>query len=155
MKVLSSLLDNRKKKKIRERFMQENLLNKIDLTKPYIYFPMSTDLERHLQIDSPFYTNQIEVIRHVAKSLPVGHLLYVKENPARAVKELKSALKIDNSFVLAHYDLGAAYQSQGLLENAIKEYEKAIALNPAFQEGSSNLGGYYFRLQKYEQAVEP
>ena len=79
--------------------------------------------------------------------------LYVKENPERAVKEFKSALKIDNSFVLAHYDLGAAYQSQGLLENAIKEYEKAIALNPTFPEGSSNLGGYYFRLQKYEQAV--
>jgi len=87
MKVISNLLDNMKNKKTRERFMEENLLNKIDLTKPYIYFPMSTDLERHLLIDSPFYTNQIEVIRHVAKSLPVGYLLYVKENPSNVTRD--------------------------------------------------------------------
>ena len=102
MKVLSSLLDNRKKKKIRERFMQENLLNKIDLTNPYIYFPMATDLERHLLIDSPFYTNQIEVIRHVAKSLPIEYLLYVKENPSnvtrdwRDISQYKEIMNIPN-----------------------------------------------------------
>ena len=48
---------------------------------------MSTDLERHLLIDSPYYTNQIEVIRHVAKSLPVGYLLYVKENPSNVTRD--------------------------------------------------------------------
>jgi len=102
MKVLSSLLDNRKKKKIRERFMQENLLSKIDLTNPYIYFPMATDLERHLLIDSPFYTNQIEVIRHVAKSLPIEYLLYVKENPSnvtrdwRDISQYKEIMNIPN-----------------------------------------------------------
>jgi len=80
--------------------------------------------------------------------------LYVKEDPNSAINEFKLALNLDDSFVLAHYDLGAAYQSQGLTDLAVKEYEKVIALNPAFPEGNSNLGGYYFRMQKYEQAVK-
>ena len=80
--------------------------------------------------------------------------LYSKGHPDRAIEEFKSTLKLDDSFVLAHYDLGAAYQSQGLADLAIKEYEKVIALNPSFPEGSSNLGGYYFRMKKYDQAVK-
>ena len=102
MKVLSSLLDDRKKKKIREGFIEKNLLKKIDLKKSYIYLPMATDLERYILIDSPFYTNQIEVIRHVAKSLPIGHNLYVKENPSnvtrdwRDVSQYKEIMDIPN-----------------------------------------------------------
>ena len=80
--------------------------------------------------------------------------LYTKGDSDSAVKEFKSALNLDDSFVLAHYDLGAAYQNQGLTDLAIKEYEKAVALNPTFPEGNSNLGGFYFRMQKYEQAVK-
>ncbi len=37
-------------------------------------------------ISTPFYTNQIEVIRHIAKSLPPGFKLYVKENPAQKIR---------------------------------------------------------------------
>jgi len=102
MKVLSSLLNDKKKRKIREKFIEENLLKKIDLKKPYIYFPMATDLERYILIDSPFYTNQIEVIRHVAKSLPIGYNLYVKENPTnvtrdwRDVSQYKEIMDIPN-----------------------------------------------------------
>ncbi len=83
-----------------------------------------------------------------------NYFLYVRGDPDRAVKEFESVLKLDDSFVLAHYDLAAAYQSQGFPDRAIKEYERAVALNPSFPEGSSNLGGYYFRMQKYEQAVK-
>ena len=81
-----------------------------------------------------------------------NYYLYVKGDMNRAITEFRSALKLDDSFVLAHYDLGAAYQSQGLTNKAIKEYEKATKLNPFFPEGNSNLGGYYFRTQKYNLA---
>ena len=83
-----------------------------------------------------------------------NYYLYVKGDTDRAITEFQSALKLDDSFVLAHYDLGAAYQSQGLTNQAIQEYEKATALNPFFPEGNSNLGGYYFRTQKYDLAVK-
>ena len=83
-----------------------------------------------------------------------NYYLNVKGDADRAITEFQSALKLDDSFVLAHYDLGAAYQSQGLTDRAIEEYQKATSLNPSFPEGNSNLGGYYFRMQKYSEAVK-
>ena len=83
-----------------------------------------------------------------------NYYLYVKGDTDRAIAEFQSALKLDDSFVLAHYDLGAAYQNQGRTNQAIQEYEKATKLNPFFPEGNSNLGGYYFRTQKYDLAVK-
>ena len=81
-----------------------------------------------------------------------NYYLYVKGDADRAITEFESVLKLDDSFVLAHYDLATAYQSQGFTERAIQEYEKAVSLNPSFPEGSSNLGGNYFRMQRYEKA---
>ena len=81
-----------------------------------------------------------------------NYFMYVKGDTDRAVAEFEKALKLDDSFVLAHYDLAAAYQSQGFNERAIQEYEKALLLNPSFPEGSSNLGGNYFRMQEYKKA---
>ncbi|MBT3515517.1 MAG: tetratricopeptide repeat protein [Nitrospina sp.] len=83
-----------------------------------------------------------------------NYYLYVKGDADRATTEFQAALKLDDSFVLAHYDLGAAYQSQGLTERAIKEYQKATSFNPSFPEGNSNLGGYYFRMKKYDLAIK-
>lgn len=101
-KVLLDLAKSRIQKRCRERYMQNNLLHKIDLSKSFIYFPMATDLERHLLIDSPFFTNQIEVIRSVAKSIPIGYQLYVKENPSnmtrdwRPISQYKELMEIPN-----------------------------------------------------------
>jgi len=117
-KVLLNLLRTRVQKRNRERFMQSHLLQKIDLSEPFIYFPMATDLERHLLIDSPFFTNQIEVIRSVAKSIPVGFHLYVKENPSnitrdwRPIDQYKELLDIPN-VKLIH----PSFSNQELLSN--------------------------------------
>ena len=43
--------------------------------------------ERTLLIASPLYTNQLEVIRHIAKSLPPGYKLYVKEHFSQLLRE--------------------------------------------------------------------
>ena len=105
-KVISSLVKDKKKRKMREKFIEKNLLQKIDLNEPFIYFPMSTDLERHLLIDSPYYTNQIEVIRNVAKSIPINYTLYVKENPSnitrdwREISQYEELLDIPNVRIL-------------------------------------------------------
>ncbi len=37
-------------------------------------------------IASPFYTNQIETIRHIAKSLPPDYKLFVKEHPTQTIR---------------------------------------------------------------------
>ena len=101
-KVLSDIFLSKIRKKSRENFLEKNLMKSIDLKNSFIYFPMSTDLERYLLIDSPFYTNQIEVIRHVAKSIPTNYQLYVKENPSnvtrdwREISQYKEILDIPN-----------------------------------------------------------
>ena len=68
------------KRKYRSRFMQNNLEKTVDLNVPFVYFPMNIEEELSILHYSPFFTNQIEVIRHVAKSIPIDHKLYVKEH---------------------------------------------------------------------------
>tara|TARA_Y100000817_G_scaffold310672_1_gene301671 strand:+ start:253 stop:1740 length:1488 start_codon:yes stop_codon:yes gene_type:complete len=83
-------LKNSIKKYMRKKYIENNLESDVDTTMPYVYFPMSVDMERNLLIDSPMYTNQIEIIRIISKSLPVGYKLYVKENPAQSSREWRS-----------------------------------------------------------------
>ena len=122
-----------------------NLALPINFIKPFL------DTKARMSLDDLLKEDKTSKEAHYYRG---NHHLYVKGDTDRATTEFRSALKLDDSFVLAHYDLGAAYQSQGLTDQAIKEYEKATALNPSFPEGNSNLGGYYFRMQKYDQAVK-
>lgn len=48
----------------------------------YTFFPLHTEPEITLLVHSPMYLNQIEVVRALSGSLPVGQLLVVKEHPA-------------------------------------------------------------------------
>jgi len=88
--VLSYMIKMSFKKKFREKFIEKNLILEPDFSENYIYFPMGVDLERNILIGAPYFTNQTEVIRHIAKSLPVGYKLYVKENPAQSTREWRS-----------------------------------------------------------------
>jgi len=73
-------------KKIRKRFIDKNLLKQIKTKEKFIYFPLGVDQERNLLISAPLYTNQVEVIRQIVKSMPVDYKLYVKENPAQEIR---------------------------------------------------------------------
>jgi len=122
-----------------------NLALPINFIKPFL------DTKAKISLDDLLKEDKTSKEAHYYRG---NYYLYVKGDSDRAATEFQSALKLDDSFVLAHYDLGAAYQNQGLADQAIKEYEKATLLNPSFPEGNSNLGGYYFRMQKYDQAVK-
>lgn len=69
------------KKKYREIFINRNFDRKIEDKEPFVYFPLHIDQERVLLVGAPFYTNQIEVIKNIVQSLPVGCKLIVKEHP--------------------------------------------------------------------------
>jgi len=47
----------------------------------YIFFPLHTEPEKALLVDAPFLTNQIEVIRNIAQSLPSDTIVIVKDHP--------------------------------------------------------------------------
>ena len=75
-----------KNKKAISTLMNKKFIQKIDNKNPFVYFPLHSEPERALSIAAPFYTNQIEVITHIAKSLPVGYNLYVKDHPGMSFK---------------------------------------------------------------------
>ena len=117
-KVLSDIFLSKIRKKVRENYLDKNLLKNVNLKKSFVYFPMATDLERYLLIDSPFHTNQIEIIRHIAKSIPTDYEVYVKENPSnvtrdwREISQYKEILEIPN-VKLIH----PAFSNKELLSN--------------------------------------
>ena len=86
--------------------MEKNLDKNIENHLPFVYFPMHLDQERVLLLGAPFYVNQFEVIQNIAKSLPIGYKLYVKDHPVmnvrgwRSVSEMKKIMKLYNVHLL-------------------------------------------------------
>jgi hypothetical protein len=64
----------------RIRFLNRFTEKNPDLNSKFIYFPLAHEPERTLLISTPHYTNQLEVISQIAKSIPIDYTLYVKEH---------------------------------------------------------------------------
>ena len=88
--VLRKTLINEIKKKYRQYFINKNLIRNIENKKPFIYFSLQLDQERSTLIAAPRFSNQIEVITNIAKSLPSGYNLYVKEHPFMVIRGWRS-----------------------------------------------------------------
>jgi len=86
----------------RKSYIDQNFLKSINLNNPFVFFPLHFEPEQTLLIKTPYFTNQIEVITNIAKSLPVGFTLLVKEHPAmklsgwRKVSDYKKISDIPN-----------------------------------------------------------
>jgi len=108
-KVLLNYFKEFIKTKYRKRFINNNLLKEIKFSNPFIYYPLHMEMERALLISAPFYTNQIEIIKNIAKSLPINYRLIVKEHPAqvkrswRSISKYKEIMEIPN-IILLHPD---------------------------------------------------
>lgn len=98
------------KAKQNHKFLNSNSQYEISESIQFIYFPLHQDPERVLLIGSPFYTNQLETIRNVAKSLPIDCKLLVKEHPTQSIRGwheinfYKSIIQIPN-VTLLHYSV--------------------------------------------------
>jgi len=101
-KVLLNAISTSFKTKIRKNFLDNNSTHMPIFKTPFAYFPLHVDMERPLLIEAPYYTNQIEIIRHIVKSLPTGMQLFVKESPAghtrswRTINDYKKIIDIPN-----------------------------------------------------------
>lgn len=112
-RVLIKEIINIIKTKYREYFLNKHSHYTIDDDPKFVYLPLHVEPERSLLIDTPFHTNQIETIRHIAKSLPIEYMLYVKEHPIqgkqrgwRSISIYNEILKIPN-VKLIHYSLSS------------------------------------------------
>ncbi len=85
----------------RLHFINKNFLHKIPNEK-FIYFALPAEPERTVLLAAPFYTNQLDVVSNIVKSLPFGYKLYVKEHPAmnsrgwRKISYYKQLIKMPN-----------------------------------------------------------
>jgi len=106
LKVFFYYLNDYLKTKFRGSFINKNLETRMKHTEPFVYLPLHTEIERSLLIAAPFYTNQIEAIKWIAKSLPIDFKLYVKEHPEkvarawRSISEYKEIMNIPNVVLL-------------------------------------------------------
>jgi hypothetical protein len=102
IKVLVNEIRSEIKKKIRKNFIDKRFIQKIDCSEKFVYFPLQMDEESSLLLGAPHYTNQIESIREIVKSLPVDYKLYVKEHFSqsirnwRDIREYKKIMSIPN-----------------------------------------------------------
>ena len=86
-RVLLDSINSTLKKSSRQKYINKNLKADFPASEKFVYFPLGLDEERNLLISTPFYTNQMETIRHIAKSLPIDYKLYVKEHPSMSIRD--------------------------------------------------------------------
>ena len=74
-------LVDRIKRKIRNIRGVSDLYDKMDRNDNFAFYPLQYEPEFSLLVQAPFFTDQLYVIKQIARSLPVGFKLYVKEHP--------------------------------------------------------------------------
>ncbi len=76
-----------------------------------------------------------------------------EKNPNAAIILFKSALEKDQNFLDARYQLAKAYLSTGKYEQAEKEFQKVVRLNPTLPDIKLDLAKLYNCLKKPDQAI--
>jgi hypothetical protein len=95
-----TFITDRVKRKIRTLIGYERFYDPVDLTEDFAFFPLHYEPEMTTLLYAPFWTDQINLIRQISKSLPIHFKLYVKEHPGmiryRPFSYYKELKKIPN-----------------------------------------------------------
>jgi hypothetical protein len=78
--VLKNIIIQELTRNSRHRFLEKNSIIHPNFKEKFIYFPLHVQPERNIDIDAPYYSNQLVVIENIARSLPIQYKLYVKEH---------------------------------------------------------------------------
>ncbi len=79
--VLKDIIKTAIRKRRTRSYVNHNCIRNLEPELPFIYFPIHQEPEMSLLIDAQYYTNQAEVIHHIAKSIPLGYQLLIKDHP--------------------------------------------------------------------------
>ena len=107
--VLINYVSDFFRKRNRKKFIDRCLLKKFTEDKKFLLYTLQVEHEVGILLEAPFFLNQAELIKNIAKSMPVDHLLLVKEHPAcylrswREINTYKELAKIPG-VVLIHPD---------------------------------------------------
>lgn len=90
LKVVTKSLINYLRQAYRKHFINTNFIRTVEDDK-LIFFALQTYPERTILLTAPFYTIGLDfILNNVAKSLPVGFTLCVKEHPAQQSRDWRS-----------------------------------------------------------------
>jgi len=97
---------DRIKRKIRNIIITEKIYDSFNENEDFAFYPLHLEPEISILLHAPFFINQIETIKHIARSLPIHYKLYVKEHPLmvghRAKNFYKEIKKIPNVKLIDH-----------------------------------------------------
>lgn len=149
------------KKWRRERFINKNLKRELNFDVPFLYFPLQLQPERTILLDSPHYTNQLELISQISRSMPINFKLYVKEHPSQSLhnwressfyKKIQSIPNVElfhpsipSQEILKHCSLVFSINGTSCLEAAF--YEKPSII---FDDVLYSVLPSVFRVKSYE-----
>ncbi len=88
-----------------------------------------------------------------AKLYNDGNSLLKQGNYSGAIKKYDDALAIDKDYRI-YYQKGIALKKSGKLEDARDSFEQSVQQKSDFEAGYNALGGVFFSLGKYEDAVK-
>lgn len=86
------LLD-RTKRKFRNLVGIKDLYDKFEPKEDFVFFPLHYEPEISLLLLAPYATDQIHLIKQIARSLPVTYKIYVKEHPLMVIFRPRSYYK--------------------------------------------------------------
>lgn len=88
-KMIKTKFSSNIETKKRKNFLDNNSVYTIEDEK-FVYFPLHTEPEAKILSTSPFFSNQLTVVENIARSIPIDHVLYVKEHPGQELKLWRS-----------------------------------------------------------------
>jgi hypothetical protein len=83
-KIIIIQLQSMLKNYFRKQFLNKNAIKNTSYEK-IIFFPLHLEPDRATLINSPFYTDQLDIIFNIAKSLPTRYKLFVKEHGSQSL----------------------------------------------------------------------
>jgi len=84
----------------------------------------------------------------------LGVAYYQQGQINEAIKEYKTAIRLDPNSHDAHYDLAVAYNKQGRIDDAVEEFNTTLRLKPNIAEIHYNLGLVYSRHGRIDEAIK-
>lgn len=73
----------------------------------YIFYGLHMQPESTIDVMAPFYSNQIEIVRHISRAAPIDHKILIKihisDSDNYSNKELKKFLDIPNVFLVSPF----------------------------------------------------
>merc|ERR1711991_133962 len=106
------------------------------------------------------HKTKILKIRHIGMSEEAqqaklrGNKHFLNKEWKEAVDEFSTAIKLDPSNHVFFSNRSACHLEQGNFEEALKDADECINLNPNWAKGYSRRGATLFKVQRYSEAAE-